>query len=533
MWEHAFPEPIESIETATDITALEAYIAAAQTAGEERATAWRDATASPDDDDLDEAEAFHASIAAVQARIDQLRADEVARKARIDKLGYRKPEAPPPAPTPVITEPTPDPDPEPNPRGEFGIYPEIVVTAQLPSFSEGAVVTTLAEEGRALIERARRVGRSKTGEKFGVLQIRNYIPEEMHLPADGMAMFGMLQNDRFGEDGLVAGFCAPPTVDYSFCGGSSDLRPVLNSRRRYQAPRGRVTKMVTPLFSDVGTASGQVDDTGINQWTNDDDDADPFVEKLCSVLNCVGTEDFELYSTYLCVTIKNFLALADPEWVAFNLNQLHALWARFAEKLLLDQIWARAGGAITTTATYGSWATVLSRLNELVNNYTENERYATAPGLEMFAPRWLKAALKSDAIRMGKRLTDGDIASGLADIGIGRAVWTMDNAATIGDYAIQDKDDTLNDFPANASLVVSRSDNLRLMDFGTIDLGITTEQEYRDTTTNVRNEYQIFVESFEGIIDMGCPVWRFDIPVCNSGTIAPVSDYDPICPNIG
>lgn len=524
-WQFAFPEPIESIEDATDITALQAYVDAIQTAGEERAGAWTAGTAAPTDDDLDEAEAFRASAELAAQRITVLAEAEANRRARIEKLGFKKGDAPPPpaaAPSNVAVIDATAVEVDERPSG-FSIFPEIVNTATLPSYAEGQRMLTLTDQGTALIERANRLNKANTGEKFTVLQIRNYIPDNLSLPEDGMQAFGMLQNDRYDDDGLVAGFCAPPGVDYSFCGGSSDMRPVLSSMRRYAAPRGRVTKMATPLFSSVGTASGQIDSTGIKQWTNANDDAAPFVEKVCSVLSCVGNETFELYSTYKCVRIKNFMALAFPEWVAFNLMQLDALWARFAEKLLLDQIFVRAGGAITATTTYGSWASVLSRLNQLLTAYTENERYESTPGLAVYAPRWLKSALKDDAIRRGDSLSDGEIASGLNDIGVGRITWTMDNPATIGDYPRQNKGTTIVDYPANAWMIVTRPDNLRVMDIGATDIGITTEREYRDTTTNVRNEYQLFVESFEGLIDMGCPVWRFQIPICNNGTVAPTT----------
>lgn len=521
-WEHPFPEPIESIEDATDISALQAFVDGARAAGEERAAAWTAGTATPNDADLDEAETFALAVTAASERIVALEAAETARKARVEKLGFKPVSAPPPATAPVVvTEPEIEP-----PASQYAIQPEIVTALTLPSFSEGQKLTTLAEQGQALIERANRLKRANTGEKFTVMQIRNYIPDNLMLPEDHMAAFGFLQNDRYDEDGLVAGFCAPPEVDYSFCGGSSDLRPVLGALRRYSAPRGRVTKMSTPLFSAVGTGSGEIDDTGINQWTNADDDADPFTEKVCSVLNCVGDETFEVYSTYKCVTIKNFMALAFPEWVGFNLMQLDALWARFAEKLLLDQILARAGAAITTTATYGSLITVLSRVNQLLTNYTENERYESTPGLTGIAPRWLKSALKSDAIRAGRTLSDAQINAAFADVGIGRMVWTMDNPTSIGDYTQQAKGVALVDYPANAWMFVTRPDNLRVMDIGATDIGITTEREYRDTATNVRNEYQLFVESWEGLIDMGCPVWNFEIPICNNGAGAPISGYD-------
>lgn len=526
-WQNAFPELIEQF-SGLDDHAVQAYIDAINAAGVERLAAADRLT----DADLDEMETFRASAQAAEGHLADLAAAKAAREARVASMSFKPSAAPPPAPPAAPTMSAPPVKVVEEPpctdcgTDEFSIYPEIVVTSKVGRFAEGERVTTLAEQGEALLDRAKRLANSRTNEKFAVLQVRNYIPEDLHMPADGIQAFGFLNNDRYDEEGLVASFCAPPTVDYGFCGGSSPARPVLGALRRYQAPRGRVTKVRTPLFSSVGTDPDEVDDTGLGFWTNADDSltGEEFVNKLCSVMTCPTDEDFELYSTYKCLTIKNFMQLAYPEWVAFYNQQLDALWARAAERQLLDQIIARAGAAITTTATYGALATLVSRLNLTMNNYTENERYDSS-GLMAIMPRWVITMLKNDAIRRGQTLTTGQITAALADVGINRVVWTYDNPTAYGDYTVQNKGAGLVALPSTAWCVLSRADNLRVMDFGATDIGVTTEREYRDTASNLRNDFQIFVESFEGILDMGCPTWLLEIPLCDNGIIAPVSGY--------
>lgn len=535
-WQYAFPELIESFDEMTDATAIQSYVDAVNAAGAERAQAWtrEEDPIEATDDELAEASTFHATLAAATARIAALAEEKANKAAKISALAFAPAAgSPPPAPAPSSAGGDAEPDPAGGTGnaggGTFAVTPKIVTTIAIADFAEGAEMEGYADMGAALAKRWERVANANAGEKFGVMQVRNYIPDSLKLPTDGRAMFTFLQNDVVDESAIVAGFCAPPTVDYGFCGGSSDDRPVLGSMRRYQAPRGRVTKVRTPLFSSVGTDDGEIDDTGLGEWTNDDDDADPFVEKLCSILTCIEDEDFEVYAIYKCVTVKNFLQLAYPEWVAWYMQQLDALWARKAEKKLLDQMRARGGAVITGTARYGAWTSFIWLMNQLANNYTENERYATTPGLKLWMPRWYAHGLMGEAALAGKKLTMDQIESALADVGFGSVTWTMDNPTAVGDYTLQEKGDPLVEYPSQAYAIVSRPDNLRVLDFGIRDIGVTTEREYRDTTTNVRNEFQIFVEAFEGIIDMGCPVWNFAIPACFNGLYAPTAGYDPVC----
>jgi hypothetical protein len=102
----------------------------------------------------------------------------------------------------------------------------------------------------------------------------------------------------------------------------------------------------------------------------------------------------------------------------------------------------------------------------------------------------------------------------------------MDQPTLYGDYPEQAKDAPLVEYPTDAWVLLSKSDNLRVMDFGSKNIGVTTEREYRDTASNLRNDYQVFVETFEGIIDNGCPVWEFQMPLCDNGLVAPTSGYN-------
>jgi len=64
-----------------------------------------------------------------------------------------------------------------------------------------------------------------------------------------------------------------------------------------------------------------------------------------------------------------------------------------------------------------------------------------------------------------------------------------------------------------------------LLDGGTLDLGLV-----RDSTLNMRNRYQVFSESFEGVAFRGLESLRVVMPLvpngASSGTIAPPSTTD-------
>lgn len=546
MFEHQFPEVPEDL-TGVASDELKAFQEAIDAALQERLGAEDNLS----DEDVVEMEAFagrHADIAT------ELQARETAAEERKNRLnGIRKSYTPRPAVPASKMESDTEPDSGDTENGDeedekeeetahaLSARPRPTIVAATSArnsqtgyvVSVGQEITSSRELGEAILAKASMLqpGAGDAAEKFMVATINNYIPEERFIPEDVGAQISLLS---LSEEltGLTAALCPPPTPVYDFVGGSEDNTPAIDSLPTYGAPRGRVLRMGSPLLADI-------DQSGIGFWTAADD-VNPSSAKLCSVINCPANETFEIYGVYKCVEVQNLMALTYPELVAHFLRQLSALHARKRELRFLDAMMTRAGGvaaAITTSSTYGSEATLLSRMNEVGDNYTENERYADG-GLRAWMPNWVITSIQNDYIRRGAVAPSLATINGrFRDIGID-PVWVRESPTTItggsgltnygytnGVRTIQTTGGALLQ-PQKFWALLSRAGNWRRMDIGQADLGLTTFREYRDTAMLRTNKYRLFMEVFEGFIDMGLPNWLVTIDgVCGNGLVAPASDF--------
>ena len=133
---------------------------------------------------------------------------------------------------------------------------------------------------------------------------------------------------RFEPDEITAALCAPATPYYGLACANVLRRPVFNSLPQFQAPRMKVSIPESPSLSDIVT--------GVGQWTAEDDaDADA-VKLACQTIACGTPTEYVMYGVYRCLTIKNMLAMSNPELVEAYLNRLGAAHARLAEQLLLN-----------------------------------------------------------------------------------------------------------------------------------------------------------------------------------------------------
>lgn len=544
-FEHQFPEvPVDLSGVASD--EIRAFQALIDQALQERIANEDELS----DEDLEAMESFAETYTEMSAELEARETAAAERKNRLD--GIRKSYAPRPAvpaklsttepePEPGPDEPLPDDEPddeEDKPELSERPRPKIVAATSARNgttgyqIKVGEEIITSRDLGEAILARASMIqpGAGDAAEKFMVATIHTDIPEDRYIPEDVGAQIALLSLPE--DQGLTAAFCPPPTPVYDFVGGSQDNTPAIDSLSTYGAPRGRVLRMGSPLLADI-------DDDGIGFWTAADD-TNPSSFKDCSVITCPDDETFEIYGVYKCVEVDNLMALTYPELVAFFLRQLSALHARKRELKFLDAMLTRAGGtaaAITTTSTYGSEATLLSRMNEIGDAYTENERYAPG-GLRAWMPNWVPTSIQNDYIRRGAAPPSVATINGrFRDIGID-PVWVRESPTAItGGSAgtLYGYTDGIRTTQATGGALVtpqkfwallSRAGNWRRMDIGQADLGLTTFRQYRDTAMLRTNKYRLFMETFEGFIDMGLPNWFVTIDaVCGNGLVAPASDF--------
>lgn len=313
----------------------------------------------------------------------------------------------------------------------------------------------------------------------------------------------LINLDMFEEE-IMAALCAPLTPLYDLACESSTRRPVKNSLPVFQSPRrGGFSVYPSPTLSDITT--------GYGQWTADDDANAEAVKEACQTIECATPTDYRIYGVYRCITIKNLLQMTFPELVNAYLNKLAASQARLAETLMLEAMGTGTTSIDALTLGYNASTTVTSQLLNYLALYREVERWDDQV-VDAWLPRWIVKAFQADQVR--RRRTDGgfnlvpsegQIAQQFRDVGVephfymDRPTWAtpIPDVATAG---------VLNQFPRHLEILVAPRGKFAAMDRGELNIGVAPGNLYRDNVSNSRNEFTLFFENFEGIINTtSCP----------------------------
>lgn len=326
----------------------------------------------------------------------------------------------------------------------------------------------------------------------------------------------LINLDMF-EPEIMAALCAPLTPLYDLACESSTRRPVKNSLPVFQSPRrGGFSVYPSPTLSDITT--------GYGQWTADDDANAEAVKEACQTIECATPTDYLIYGVYRCLTVKNLLQMTFPELVNAYLNKLAASQARLAETLMLEAMGTGTVSIDALTLGYNASTTVTSQLLNYLALYREVERWDDQV-FDAWLPRWVIKAFQADQVR--RRRTDGgfnlvpsegQIAQQFRDVGVephfymDRPTWAtpIPQVATAG---------VLNQFPRHLEILVAPRGKFAVMDRGELNIGVAPGNLYRDNTSNTRNEFTLFFENFEGIINTtSCPAHTIQINnLCYNG----------------
>lgn len=324
--------------------------------------------------------------------------------------------------------------------------------------------------------------------------------------------------DPAKPNALTAAICAPRDQIYDSVGAvvSSVARPVKGSLMNVSPPHGGFSLYPTPKLSDV--------DGGYGIWTRADD-ADAEALKTCGTIPCASSEDYDIYAIYRCLTVKNMMALTFPELVAAILNRLQALQARMAEVALLDAMLASVNvkNVLATADGQGAAINLYSTILNAVAIYREEERLGDQ-AFDAWLPRWVLPALQIDLFR--QRRTSGqlrdrlpnraEIEASFRDSGLS-VTWTMDTATSWSPVPVIDDGDVLPSLPTDIDILFTPSGNFKAMDRGNQDLGVTNNI-LRDNAGNARNEFTMWWESYEGILDQGAVSYALHLDgVCLNG----------------
>ena len=457
-----------------------------------------------------------------------------------------------------------------------GLEVTITAGADIPGYGLGAELKDLSEVSKAFSERLRAIGSRGTGngEQHTVASFNIDYPTDRRLVQGDRTVNESRMDAVASPEAVVAagGICAPLPIDEELITYGSTNRPVRDSLPRFNAERGGVIYLTPPTLADVdgavsiwtladdyaaigadlptdGLLPGEVparsaaDGTlGTSVYPSHISGADTDVDgpvKPCIRITC--GEEIRAYVDAIpsCFTIGNMQARAYPELVEKHL-ELALVWqARFGEQRLLTRI-GNLSTKVRTKATHGITRDFLNALSQAVAGFRSRHRLDENFRLHAILPVWFRDAIRADMLLQiagdGQDatfgLTNATIDRWIAERGV-NVTWALDGEAgqVFGD---QDGEPTLSgvnvtpgteadlvEFPDEVVWYLFPEGGFVFLDGGTLDLGIV-----RDSTLNSKNDYQIFVETFEGLIKRAPETFRVTTPLnivgATTGTVDPV-----------
>lgn len=439
----------------------------------------------------------------------------------------------------------------------------VLVDGNVPGFTAGSELTrdTLTQ---AFINKANSVNSAGAVGNHNVAHFEFTYPEENTLGRDYATNMERI-NAAVAPAALTAaaqsgGLCLPLQVIYDIATVGVTSRPVRNSLTPFQVERGGIQyrlpfdALVMPeglgIWGQDNDQSVNVDGSGAVTFTSgNDSQGNAFGPKSCLVVDCPGVVEASIYSTYKCLEFANMTARFDTEWVTATNDSSQVAWARFAENQLLSRIFAAskivyAAPAVASGAGFSAVREMLASYDKVISYYRNRHRLDTAVPLSTILPLWLIGLLFTDVARSMN--TSGELSSlygiamstieswfGTRNVSV---TWHLDGlAATEAPvsgiavpaqfYASLVAGQNVPGWPNAVDSVLYRSGDWLFLDGGTLDIGLV-----RDSALNLRNRYQTFTETFEGVAFRGLESLRVVMPLvpngASSGTIAPPTTTD-------
>lgn len=459
--------------------------------------------------DLDDAAAAEAQAQATARLQDQLAADDPATNDPAD---------PPADPADPPADPAVDDDPAPPTSLGASHQLPAVPAASGGWTSTGAYGSVAADQpyGSTMeiadaVRDAMRLRSTSNEDKVTIATMRGRFADWQQLSGTDLVLDAARLSD---PEEIRAAFMTPFNAVYELACANVGRRPVFNGLPTYtvNTDRGGVRIPVSPTLADITS--------GFGQWTSSDD-WNPASIKSCAVIKPTTWNSFEWYSTYRCLQVPNMVEMTFRELVDAYQNRLFALWARFAETLLLEQMGAASDTIQVEPSGYSANVSLQRTILRYLALYQEQERWDVGV-MDAWMPRWLLWALRMD---IASRRKDGsgrvpsiaEVEATFRDVGV-EPHWYMDRptwATPVSRLAVSGN---LGHFPSDVQILIHRRGKFAVIDKGELNLGlggnpIRIESDVR------KNRHTYFVESFEGLVDTdSCPAHLLDINgLCYNG----------------
>lgn len=439
---------------------------------------------------------------------------------------------------------------------------QIRVTTRLqggiPGHEIGEQPTDRQALADAFAERYRTIANTRgPSEKIHVARMFSEYPEDRHLTASDVRVNEQRINSATRSESLTAaaqsgGLCLPLEVIYDINVIGVTNRPIRDALTRFQVERGGIQYRLP--FDALSMAEGLgvwgqdndqsvtvAADGTVTYESGDDSQGNAFGPKTCYIADCPGVVNASIYSTYMCMEFANMTARFDTEWVDATNQSAQIAWARFGENQLLSRILA-SSKIVYGKQALGATRDVLATYDKVISYYRNRYRLDTTIPLHTIMPQWLIDMLRTDMARAMNTTGDPAVQFAIAQATLEtwfrtrnvNVTWHLDGLAAVTTaisgvtvpaqfYPTMSAGQEVPGWPDAVDTVLYREGDWLFLDGGTLDLGLV-----RDSNLNMRNRYQTFIETFEGVAFQGLESLRVVLPLmpngASSGTIAPAVD---------
>jgi hypothetical protein len=408
----------------------------------------------------------------------------------------------------------------------------VITASNLPNVPRNEVIESREQLAEGMCELLQRMDRHASGGSRTVVasaRWKDQYPESRRLSERNSAEANMRILESVVSQGAVTasgGVCLPVNVDYSVPTWATADRPLRDGLPGFQADRGGIRYVSPPDISALAGATAV--------WTEATDASPGSATKPVLTVVCGSEQLVYVDAVPTRLQFGNMQGRFAPEQIAANTDLSVAAAARIAELNLLAKIDA-ASTKVTTAAYLGATRDLLAAMDLAAAGYRYRHRIPRATGLTVILPDWAHDFLRADIARElahdtnGRdplALTDSDVDGFLSARGFS-PIYMLDGSplnAFGGNSLFQgfgtQSAAAINGWPVTLIWRMFVEGTFQFLDGGRLDLGVV-----RDATLDATNDYELFVEPFEGVAFRGIESITFTSTLlangASAGTIAP------------
>jgi hypothetical protein len=309
----------------------------------------------------------------------------------------------------------------------------------------------------------------------------------------------------YGAITASGGTCSPVNVDYSVPTWAGADRPIRDGLAAFSSDRGGIMFVPPPDISALAGATAV--------WTEATDASPGTATKPVLTINCGTVTTVYVDAIPTRLQFGNMQGRFAPEQIAANTDLAIAAAARIAELNLQAKIDSSCT-KVTAAAYLGATRDLLAAIDLSAAAYRYRHRIPRSVSLTAIFPDWTHDMLRADVARELAHSTSGGEPLALSDSDIEafftargiKLIFSLDGRAAnalggstnpLQGWGTQSAGAILG-WPAELDWNLFVDGTFQFLDGGRLDLGVV-----RDATLDSTNDYETFVETFEGVAFRG------------------------------